>query len=245
MLTMKKILNAVRPGLIAAGGLLLMTLLFSACKKSLNDDNANIPVAGLMGFNLSTDKASVGLAISGSALTNAPLGYSSFTGLYQNIYTGSRAVSAFNFYTSDSAFATATENFEANKYYSVFVLGANGNYRNLIVKDELDSLAATSGLAYVRYINAIPDSSKPAVTLTAAGTDVSNGNASYATVSAFTGINPGDLTIKVSNGSTISANRTITVEKGKVYTILLIGVPGSTDAEKKVQVKYITNGTAS
>ncbi len=241
---MNKIKNSFRPGLIIAGGVLLMTLLFSACKKSL-DNNTNIPVAGLMGFNLSTDKPSVGLAISGSSLTNAPLGYSSFTGLYQNIYPGSRAVSAFNYYSSDSAFATATENFEVNKYYSVFVLGANGNYRNLIVKDELDSLAATTGQAYVRYINAIADSSKPAVTLTAAGTDISNSNASYATVSAFTGINPGDLTIKVSNDSTISATRTITVEKGKVYTILLIGVPGSTDAEKKVQVKFIINGTTS
>lgn len=162
---MKKFRNAIRPGLIAAGGMLMMTLLFSACKKSQDENITATPVAALMGFNLSTDKPAVGLAIANSNLTSAPLGYSSFTGGYQNIYPGSRAVSAFDYYSSDSAFATATENFEANKYYSVFVVGANGNYRNVIVKDELDSLAATSGLAYVRYINAVADSSKPAVSL--------------------------------------------------------------------------------
>ena len=242
---MKTFQKAVRPGLIVAGGLLLITLLFTACKKSVDDNNTNIPVAGLMGFNLSPDKPSVGLAIAGSSLTNAPLGYSSFTGFYQNIYPGSREVSAFDYYSSDSAFATATGNFEANKYYSVFVLGANGNYRNLIVQDELDSMAATTGLAYVRYINAIADSSKPAVTLTAGGTDLSSSNTAYATVSAFTGITPGELTVKVSNDSTISTNRTITVEKGKVYTILLIGVPGSVDADKKVQIRFVTNGSTS
>ncbi len=242
---MKKFCNAVRPGMIAAGGLLMMGLLFSACKKSPDDNSPAVPVAALMGFNLSTDKPAVGLAIANSSLTNAPLGYSSFTGGYQNIYPGSRAISAFDFYTSDSGFATATANFEAKKFYSVFVLGANGHYQNVIVKDELDSLAATSGLAYVRYINAVADSSKPAVTLNVAGTDVSSINTSYGTVSAFTGINPGDLAIKISNDSTISANRTIQVEKGKVYTILLVGVPGSTDADKKVQIRFITNGTTS
>jgi Domain of unknown function (DUF4397) len=241
---MEKFRNSFRTVLVASAGFLLIALLFTACKKS-SDDNNSAPVAGLMGFNLSPDKDAVGLAISNSRLTNAPLAYSNYTGAYQNIYLGSRVVSAFNYAGSDSAFATATENFEANKYYSVFVVGANGNYRNVIVKDELDSLASTTGLAYVRYINAIPDSSKPAVTLTAAGTDVSSSNTSYATVSAFTGINAGELTVKVSNDSTISANRTITVEKGKVYTILLIGLPGSTDADKKVQVKFITNGTTS
>jgi len=240
---MKKIRNAVRPGLLVAGSMVLMMLLFSACKKSLDDNNSTVPVAGLMGFNLSTDKPSVGLAIAGSNLTNAPLAYSSFTGYYQNIYPGTREVAAYDFYHADTAFAKASANFEANKVYSVFTVGANGNYANVIVKDELDSLAATTGLAYVRYINAIPDSSKPAVTLTAAGTDVSNTNAAYGSVSAFTGINPGDLTIKISNDSTISATRTISVEKGKVYTILLIGMPGSTDADKRVQVKFISNGT--
>lgn len=240
---MKKIRNGFRPALLAAGGMLMMALLFSACKKSLDDGNTTVPVAGLMGFNLSPDKASIALTISGSSLINAPLGYTSFTGYYQNIYPGTREVAAYDYNNADSAFARATENFEANKLYSVFTLGANGNYRNLIVKDELDSLAATTGKAYVRYVNAIADSSKPVVTLTSAGTDISNSNVSYAAVSAFTGVTPGDLAIKLSNDSSIAATRTITVEKGKVYTVLLVGIPGSTDENKKVQIKFITNGT--
>ena len=240
---MKKISNGFRPALLTAGGMLMMALLFSACKKSLDNGNTAVPVAGLMGFNLSPDKAAVALTISGSRLTNEPLGYTSYTGYYQNIYPGTREIAAYDYYSGDSAFARATGNFETNKLYSAFILGTNGNYRNLIVKDGVDSLLASSGKASVRYINAIADSSKPVVTLTSAGTDISNSNVSYAPVSAFTGVAPGDLVVKVANDSTIAANRTITVEQGKVYTILLVGVPGSTDENKKVQVRFITNGT--
>jgi hypothetical protein len=241
---MKRISNAIRPGLLAAGGVLLMTLLFSACKKDHDDINNDVPVAGLMGFNLSPDKPAIALTIAGSSLTSAPLAFSNFTGYYQNIYPGTREVSAYNYNSTDSAFAKATHNFEANNFYSVFTVGANGNYANVIVKDELDSTASTSGLAYVRYINAIPDSSSPVVTLNTDSAEVSNSSAAYQSVSAFKGVNPGNLSIKVSNNSNISATRTITVEKGKVYTILLIGIPGSTDTDKQVQIRFVSNGNA-
>lgn len=241
---MKKNLNRVRVSLLATGAVAIMMLLFSACKKSL-DVNNNTPVAALMAFNLAPDKAAIGFALSGSNITNQPLSYTSYTGTYLNIFPGSRQVKSYDFSRPDTSFATVTQNFEVNKFYSAFTLGAKGVYKNIVVNDNFDSLTLASGQAFVRYINAIPDSSKPNVTITSNGSEVSNKSESFASVSDFKGINPGDIIIKVSNGTTISATRTISLEKGKVYTILLVGIPASTDTDKLVQIKYITNGTVS
>jgi len=241
---MQKKLNIRRIGLLFALGFVVTGFMFSSCKKSGNDYTPNPSSAALMAFNLAPDKGGIGFTIGGSQINNTPLLYTSYTGFYQSVFPGTREVSAQDF-GSSTPFATTSAVFDTNHYYSVFTLGANGTYQNLLVLDELDSLSAATGQAYVRYINAIPDSSKPLVTLTAAGTDVSNSSTAFATISGFAGVNPGELTISVSNGASISSTRTITVEKAKVYTILLIGLPGSTDSEKKVQVKFITNGTIS
>ena len=239
---MKKMFNAVRNNILPITGIFLSLLLFSACNK-LDDDNGNTnpPVAGLMAFNLAPDKSSIGISLSGSNLTNVPLNYTNFTGVYQPIFPGSRQVEAFDF-GGPTPFATATRNFTAEKYYSSFTVGANGVYANMVVEDELDTLSASSGDAFVRYVNAIPDSSDAIVTI-ASGTIDINANASYPSVSAFHAVNAGDLVIGAKIGTTVNANRTITIEKGKIYTILLVGIPGSTDPVKEVQIKFIQNGT--
>ena len=131
-------------------------------------------------------------------------------------------------------------------YYSVFVVGANGSYKNVIAKDNLDSLSSTTGEAFVRYVNAIADSTKqPLVTISSNGTDLFNTNAPFTTVSDFKGIMPGAVSVNVSNESDINSSRTITVEQGKIYTILLVGIPGQTDSTKAVQIKFIQNGVVS
>ncbi|MEJ7588305.1 MAG: hypothetical protein WKI04_12160 [Ferruginibacter sp.] len=112
---MKKIRNSFRLGLWVFGGIVAMTLLFSACKKNL-DVNDNTPVAALMAFNLAPDKSGVGIALSGRNLTNLPLNYTSYTGTYLNIFPGSREVASYE-YGADSPFAKITQNFEMNKYY--------------------------------------------------------------------------------------------------------------------------------
>ena len=104
-------------------------------------------------------------------------------------------------------------------------IDANGNYKNMITEDNLDSLPTSTGNAFVRYINAIPDSSGPMVTIASNGTNVESGNASFVKVSEFTGIAPGDIFAAVNINATISADRTFSVEKDKVYTILLVRRP--------------------
>ena len=113
--------------------------------------------------------------------------------------------------------STSTEfNFENEKYYSAFVVGVNGNYRNVVTLDNFDSLSSTSGNAYIRYINAITDSvNSPTVTISAGGSNIVNDNAAYASVSEFAAVAPGEVSIAVKNGTAIDANRSITVEAKK------------------------------
>lgn len=218
---------------------LMMGLFLTSCLKSDNENN-NTQVAGLMAFNLAPDQAFTGFALSGNSITANPLAFNSYTGGYLGIFPGQRSVEAFNV-TSGATLAATTFNFEPQKYYSLFLVGMGTSYENLVVKDDFDSLASTTQ-AFVRYINAIPDPSNPTVTIAVNGNNIVNDNAAFKSVSAFTAIDPGEVTIHVTNGGTIEADRMITLEPQKVYTILLAGIPGAT-GDNAVQIKYIQNGT--
>lgn len=241
---MKNFFSSVRMALIPATGLLAMAVLFSACSKFNDDNNNNTPVAGLMSFNLAPDQAAVGIALGGNNLTNSPLAYTNYSGTYQLVYPGNREVESYD-YVKDTTINKVEYNFTADKYYSLFVVGANGTYKNVITNDNFDSLSSSTGKAFVRYINAIPDSTHPTVTFAINGSNVINENALFTGISDFKEIATGNVDVKVSNNTTINATRTITLEQGKVYTVLLTGIPGQADATKAVQIKYITNGSIS
>lgn len=236
---MKTLLLSFRLRLLAAAGV-LTTLAFSACNKLDNDDIPDAPVAGVMAFNLAPDVSQAAIALSGGSLTPTPLAFNSYTGGYLGVYSGEREVQSYNYGVGNTV-ATSTFTFDQDKYYSIFLVGANNTYRNVVVNDNLEDLSG-SGQAFVRYINAIPDSSRPVVTVNAGGNNVVNDNAAFASVSGFTAVTPGDVTVRVSNGGTIEANRTITLEQGKIYTVLLTGKAGSAGTDG-VQIRYIQNGT--
>ncbi|MEO6894057.1 MAG: DUF4397 domain-containing protein [Ginsengibacter sp.] len=222
---------------------LFSVVAFSACKK---DDVPSTPTAGLMAFNLIADSTPpVVFVLNNNSITNQALAYSSFTGTYLPIYTGPRTLEVYKQSNTDSALATESFTVEPNKYYSAFVMGANGTYKNMIVDDALGSLPDSTGKAFVRYVNAIPDSSNQNLTVSASGMDDVTGVTHYGQVSSFTGVTPGDFSLNITNDSTISANKTITFEKDKVYTVLLSGMPHATDTAKAVKISYVVNGTIS
>ncbi len=224
--------------MLLVGGIFLV-----ACQKNDND-NIDIPAAALMAFNLSPDKEAIGIALSGNAISQAPLNYTSFTGHYLNIYPGNRTVDAYDFFNRDG-FARAEFNFQPDKYYSLFVVGADTVFSNIVVEDKFDELSGSNGKAYVRFVNAIPDSSQPVLTATAGGQQVLNQPVSYASVSAFTEVTPGKIGVNLSNGGNISVSRDIDVAEKKAYTVLLLGKPGLTDTDKALQIRFIENGTLS
>ena len=240
---MNKFICRVRSAGVYAAFVLTACIVFSSCLKDKNNDaGTNTPAAGLMVFNLAADKSAVGFSIDGNSLTNVSLGYQSYNGGYAGIYPGQRMIDVYDFYSPSGTIASATGAFENGKYYSAFLIGVDTNYRNIIVPDNFDSLTATAGKSFLRYINAIPDSlSVPDVSITATGSGAITNPAPFGTVSTFAVVNTGDINVAIKNNNGINANRTFPVVERKLYTVLLTGIPGS--ATTPVEIKYIENGT--
>ena len=236
---MKKLKNVIGSFTLPLAGLLLTMLLFAACKKE-GPKMVHTPAAGLMAFNLATDKPAVGFTLSGNTLGNAALNYTGYTGVYLPVFTGNREVRSVDYFMG-TTIAISNNNFTDSSYYSAFLLGANGNYRNVIVKDEVESLTPVAGKAWVRYVNAIADSASASVIAIGAN----NENAPYATVSGFRQVNTGAVSFAINNGSTINASRTINLEENKIYTVLFLGLPNQTDPANAVQIRFIQNGIAT
>ncbi len=234
---------SIRKTVMTAGALFTMAL-FTSCLKTNDNNDPDTPVAGLMAFNLSPDKSSIGITLSGNNLTNTALGYTNYTGGYLGIYPGTRSVEAYDA-GSGASFTGSDFTFNEGGYYSLFVVGAENDYRNVIVNDPLDSLATSAGKAYIRYINAIPDPSEPLVTVSTSNGSVINEQATFASVSDFVEVDAGNADIAISNNGNIQASRTVALEERKVYTVLFAGIPGSEDTTKSVQIRYIENGTLS
>jgi len=217
--------------------LLCSLLMFASCKKDSMTDRT--PAAGFMGFNLAIDKPLVGFSLSGNAVSNTGLEFPAYTGNYLPITTGTRELRAYDF-NSNSTIATSNETFADSMYYSAFFIGNNGSYRNLVVQDRYEGVTPVTGKSWVRYVNAIPDSSTSTVTVGEA-----TSSAKYGNVSAFEQVNSGNLAVSVKNGSTINASRTIVADENRIYTILLVGLPNQTDTTKNVAIRYIQNGSAA
>jgi hypothetical protein len=242
---MNKAIILLRRSMVPVLAIVASGILFTSCLKDKDGDNSTIPAAGLMAFNLAPGQQSVVVTLDGNFLTQTPLGYTNYTGTYLPVYIGSRKIEAFD-YQNSKKLASTTQTFENDKYYSVFVIGSDSTYRNVVASDDVDSSAATSGNAFIRYVNAITDSvNLPAVTITAGGNNVVSENAPYAGVSGFKAVTPGTINIAIKNSNGVDASRSITVEQKKAYTILLVGKPGATDEATKPQIKFILNGTVS
>ncbi len=213
----------------------------ASCAKS--KETPQVPLAALMAFNLIPDVPGVTFALSGNALTNAPLQYNAYTGTYLNIYVGNRTTAAYEGFNG-ALLASKDAAFEQDKYYSLFAIGYDDAYTNVIAPDNYENLSGSGGKAYVRLINAVADSvTASQVSLTSGGTTVISETASLGDITEFTAVDPGDVTVALDGGTAFSASRTFAVEARKVYTILLTGVPGATEDTKKVQVRYVEMGT--
>ncbi len=222
------------------GGMLALTALFSACLK--DDDNHPQPdAAGFMAFNLVTDQPGIGVALSGNTVGSL-LPYMSYTGGYVRIYPGKRSTDAFAA-NSNNTLATTTYTYEPDKYYSLFVIGLKDHYENVIVDDGLDTLNASKGTSYVRYINAI--NGKDAVNVTFANdtSELYAEQADFGKVSPFIALEKGAVSISIKDGTKTEKSRTIELEDQKAYTLLLAGDSDSDEPSDSLQIRYIVNGT--
>ena len=236
---MKKMFNIPGFSRFAIVGIALSAILLSACSKNDSSDFDPPDSAGLMLVNLAPDKSSVGFSLSGNQLNNTGLGYTNYSGGYLPIYTGSRELRSFDF-NNGSTISSTTGTFEDSSYYSAFLIGVDGQYRHILVEDDFTTVLPAAGKAWVRYINAVADTSaRPDVTIGA-----TTEGAVFGTVSDFTQVNAGSLNTAITAGS-FNATRTLTLAENRIYTVLFVGKPGSADPALQVQVKFIENGTAS
>lgn len=220
-------------GVVLLGGLFLM-----ACNKNHDDNQPNIPVAGIMAFNLAPDQSNIGVDLSGGGFVIAPIYYQSYTGGYLAAWPGQRTVRSYNYWNGTLLVSSAAQ-LDTTQYYSIFVMGAKGNYRNVVAKDNVDSLTTDKGTALVRYVNAVPDS---------AALHINNGHGdqqlAFGGVSAFAPVSSGNFSLNVSSSAGVSASRTVSLTEGYVYTFLLSGIPNAKDSTA-VQIKYIVNATGA
>ncbi len=227
--------------------MLSLALGFGIFLTSCNKDKENIPpapVAALMAFNLAPDQQAISIGLDGNMLPGGPLGFGNYTGQYLNAFPGNRNIVSFNSISSESL-DSSTYNFEVNKFYSLFVVGYNGSYTNIVSEDNYDSLTASSGKAYVRFINALPNTAASSVVLESSGTEVVNRSSAFGEVSPFLEVEPGNITIQASNEGGVDISRTISLTQTKAYTVLLMGSPNETDPARTAQIKFIENGTVT
>lgn len=223
--------------------ILAFSTMLASCSKNDDDNNNVVPPQAsgsqLMLFNLAPDKNAVGFTVAGTELLNSPLTYTAYSGRYLSITPGTREIRSYDAGTA-STLAVITEPFADSLYYSVFLVGKSGWYRNVLARDNYRGVTPVSGKAWVRYINAVTDTiTRPEVTIA----DSTEG-AVFGSVAPFRQVNVGALNTEIHSGL-FNATRSITVAQHKIYTILFVGDPTSTDPAKAVQVKFIENGTAT
>lgn len=238
---MKKLISLKKIGLTLAA-FLTFAVLFSACKKT---ESTRIPQAGLMAFNLVPDQAGIGVAIDNRSILNGPLPYTNFTAGFVGVHPGTRELTSFVF-SGGTTMETSPQNFKDSLYYSVFVMGTEGNYKNVFVEDPLDSLDATAEKAFVRYVNGVTGDDETTVSITSESAVVFNGTDEMGKVSDFKEVTPGTISVTVTNpGRDGSVTRDLEVAKNGVYTVLVIGTPGSADEDKDVQIRMAHYGNVT
>lgn len=216
---------------------------FSSCKKDHFDNTGYVaPTAGMMAYNLAPDQPNVAVEVAGERVGYNVLGYTAFTGTYLPFYIGTKEVRFFD-YASGSTLAYNTVALEDSNYYSSFLMGNAGNYRNVIVNDNLAPLTVIDGKAWIRFVNAIPDSTTDlAIQIRATAGNNLDSAVRYGTVSGFVPVNAGDVNISISNSHDVAANRTISLTENKVYTLLFVGLPNPPDTIQAAQIRYVQNG---
>lgn len=218
------------------------SIFISSCNKK--SDTPERAGSGLMVVNLAADRNAIGFYVDGGSITYSPLAFTNYNGGYQPIYAGSRTVSAFDF-NIGSTLASADQNFEEGKYYSAFLMGNNNGYETVVAHDNLDSLQALGTQTYVRFVNAVADSS---VATSVRTTQMENQPVEmpvpFKTVSGFEAAHSGDISVELLRNGSIATQRTLNLEPNKVYTVLLAGIPGNSGSDS-LQIKYITNGTVT
>lgn len=222
--------------------LIALSTLFISCSKEKTVTPPGI--AGLVVFNLAPDQQKLMVTIDGNYFTGVPLSYSKYSGKYNGVYEGSRSVIAFD-QSSNLDLAKNNFTFRDSAFYSLFFVGYNKNYLNLIVEDHLSSLPKSTGKSFVRYLYGIPDSLGAHVSIADGTSSIFDEQSSFCHISEFKQTEPGTVQVSVKNNSgTIDATRHLSLDADGIYTIILQGTTQSLDTGLSVKINMVKNGIA-
>jgi len=217
----------------------LLFLLFSSCVKAPVSTNTSTPEAAVNFIQASPDEPAVNLSFNNTKFGVTYLNYGQSTS-YLAVNTGVN-IASFNNASNSAVILTDTLNFNANAFYSVFLVNKPQHPGVFLLTDTLKQPA--TGAANIRFINLSPDA--PAVDLVIKGGPVLVPNRPYEAFSSFAPLTAGQAyTFEVHTAGTSTVLASITnynVQLGYTYTFWLYGLAAGTSAADQLSLDVIIN----
>jgi hypothetical protein len=216
---MKKILGSI-------SAVLALVFIFSSC--SLNNSSAIPQVGYFLVASLSPDAPHLNISINNSTFDTG-LAFGNYTPYY-NANGGT-----YNFVVFSSGSATPVinnnVNIEVNKAYSYFVIDSFSKAKAAVVEDAFQPPSGDS--IYIRFFQFSPNISQPINVVDSTGTLFSgrtfNDQVSNPLFANFIELKAGSRTLQIKQfDGTVLASQVVTLDGGKVYTLVGRGFYGGT-----------------
>lgn len=207
--------------------LLVITTIFSACKKDWDD--TPIEAAGIGYVHASPGTGSLDFVLDNSKIGNFT--YTNDRGYYA-AYPGTRIIGVAK---KDSLkyLTSGTATLKGGSFYSAFVVDTLKSTKILLVEDDLK--APETDKAKVRFINLSPGSGKLDLAVEGNATALFTAKA-FKEYSTYSSVNPSEsytFQVKEAGSATVKASLpAVKIEKGKIYTIWAKGLSSTTDSTK-------------
>jgi hypothetical protein len=235
---MKTFKNASKRWLVSIGAVCLLSVLFSSCLKT-NNNNYYPPVALVTFIQASPDEPLLDFYLDNNKINVNPVNYGDHFD-YFRAYAGSRVA---NFYdhSSMSKILSNTIQLNQNTNYSLFLANKATQPEIVLLTDTINQPA--TGKATVRFVNLSPDA--PAVDLVVQGGSTLVSNKGYKGYSSFMPLGGNTTyTFQVRQAGTNTVLATLLnvfLNNGSVYTIWFHGLSAATTAPDQLGASIYTN----
>lgn len=218
-------------------------LAVAACGDEHNDPEGEVAdKAKVRVIHASYDAPAVDVSIDGAKAISA-LAYGKSSG-YAAVNAGSRAVAVAPI-AGGPAVISATLKLDKDVDYTVFAVGALSAIGPVVATD---ARAATAGKAKVRFVHASPDAPAVDIKVGSATAAPVFANVAFKSVAAYAEVDPGSYAFVVTaagQSTAVLSFKPITLETGKVYTVVALGTFAAGDATPFIVRAFVDNDPGS